>query len=240
MMNNNVPTIEVLAQNNSEEASKVSELWEEYAKSANRLRRAMRKAGIDNDLLTEVIFAAVTFYTHIRVVKPERVNRMNSKLSESPLSVLSDSKTEAIMEALSENPEYVGYFKRIDDRLNQLIKIVPSEYRNALYDIERAIGSTVSIVNEFTYKQGLQDGMSLTKQTTSNRKPNYFILEVESHRKDVHKLYGGRTGWLYKLVKTLREYVDEDEADQDLDRLRSGEITEDEVIRKSKKKNLQA
>jgi len=148
---------------------------------------------------------------------------------------LDDSRAEAIQEALSENPEYAGYFKRIDERLNQLIKIVPREYRNALYDIETALGNVVSIANEHAYKQGFQDGMSLAKQTTSTRKSNYFILEVESHRKDVHKLYGGRTGWLYKLVKTLREYVDEAEADHDLERLRAGEITEDDIFRKRKK-----
>ncbi|HYE82193.1 MAG TPA: hypothetical protein VEG39_08505 [Clostridia bacterium] len=156
--------------------------------------------------------------------------------SSTDTELLSDSRAEAIMEALSENPEYVGYFKRIDDRLNQLIKIVPKESRGALYEIETALGNVVSIANEYAYSRGLHDGMSLAKQTTSQRKPSYFILEVESRRKDVHKPYGGRTGWLYKLVKTLREYTDEAEADQDLDRLRSGEIPEEDIIWKRKKK----
>jgi hypothetical protein len=75
MMKNNVYAPEALAQKNSEEASILSEIWEEYVKSANRLRMEMRKSNIDNNLLTEVIFAAVNFYTHIRIVKPERVNR---------------------------------------------------------------------------------------------------------------------------------------------------------------------
>jgi hypothetical protein len=71
MIENTVSMPEALAQKNSEEASILSENWEEYVKSANRLRMEMRKANIDNDLLTEVIFAAVNFYTHIRIVKPE-------------------------------------------------------------------------------------------------------------------------------------------------------------------------
>jgi hypothetical protein len=91
-------------------------------------------------------------------------------------------------------------------------------------------------VNFCTYKKDFQDGVNLLKQTSAQRKPKYFILECESHRKDVHKLYGGRTGWLYKLVKTLREYVDEDEADRDLSMLRAGELTEDDVFRKRKRK----
>ena len=70
MIENTVSMPEALAQKNSEEASKLSELWEDYAKSASRLRGAMRKANIDNDLLTEVIFAAVAFYTRIRIVNP--------------------------------------------------------------------------------------------------------------------------------------------------------------------------
>lgn len=90
-------------------------------------------------------------------------------------------------------------------------------------------------VNFYTYRQSSQDSISLVKQTSSKRKPKYFILECESHRKDVFKPYGGRTGWLYKLVKTMREYTDEADADRDLARLKAGEITEDDIIRKRKK-----
>ena len=91
-------------------------------------------------------------------------------------------------------------------------------------------------VNLYTENQSFQDGMSLVKQTSSMRKPKYFILECESYRKDVIKPYGGRTGWLYKLVKTIREYTDEAEADQDLARLKAGELSEDDILRKRKKK----
>lgn len=143
--------------------------------------------------------------------------------------LLSDSRVEAIRDALSNNEELCSCFKQIDDHLNVLHKIVPKESRDALYKIENALSDIVSISNDLTYKQGFQDAMSLAKQTSSRRKPKYIVMEFESHRKDVIKLYGGRTGWLYKLTKVLREYTDEAEVDMDLARLRSGEITEDEL-----------
>ena len=104
MIENSVSMPEALAKKNSEEASILSEMWEEYNDSANRLRMEMRKSNIDNNLLTEVIFAAINFYTHIRIVKPERMNRINRRLSEGTLSVLDECRTKAILKALTENP----------------------------------------------------------------------------------------------------------------------------------------
>lgn len=159
-----------------------------------------------------------------------------SSNSSTATELLSDSRAEAIMEALSMNEEYVSFFKNIDVRLNQLHKIVPKEYRNALYDIEKSIGSIVGIVNEFTYKQGLENGMSLAKQIAPRKKPQYMIIEFESRRKDADRLYkGSKTGSIYRILKIVKEYTDEAEADRILARLKAGEISEEDIFRKRKK-----
>lgn len=87
--------------------------------------------------------------------------------SNNAMELLCDSGVETIRNILSENEEYVGCFKRIDDRLNELIQIVPKESRSALYEIEMTLNRILSIANELTYKQGFQDGISLAKQTAS-------------------------------------------------------------------------
>ena len=103
--------------------------------------------------------------------------------SSNVMDLLSDSRIEAINGILSEDQDYISGIKNIDDRLNQLLKIVPKESRDMLYEIEMTIGMVTAISKELAYIQGVQDGMSLTKQATSQRKPSYFILEVESRRK---------------------------------------------------------
>jgi len=62
LLNNNIPSPEVLKQRNREEAARLAEHWEKYAKSVNRLSRAMRKANIDIKLLRDVIEATKEFY----------------------------------------------------------------------------------------------------------------------------------------------------------------------------------
>lgn len=159
-----------------------------------------------------------------------------SSNSSTATELLSDSRAEAIMEALSMNEEYVSFFKNIDARLNELHKIVPKGYRNALYDIERDIGSIVGIANELAYRRGLEDGMSPDKQTASRRKPQYMIIEFESRRKDANRQYkGSKTGSIYRILKIVKEYTNEAEADRVLARLKAGEISEDDIFQKRKK-----
>jgi hypothetical protein len=153
--------------------------------------------------------------------------------SNTAIELLGASRVEAIRDALSDNEEFCSCMKKIDDRLNELHKIVPKESRDALYKIESALSDIITISIDLTYKQGFH-GINLVKLARANRKPKYIVMEFESHRKDVVKLYGGRTGWLYKLTKVLREYTDEAEVDQDMAKLKSGEITEDDIIRKRK------
>lgn len=159
---------------------------------------------------------------------------MNSKLSESPLNTLCDSRIEAIRGILSENEESVSCFKLIDDRLNELHKIVPKESRKALYEIEMTINRIVSIANELTYKRGFQEGMGLMKLPKTSRRPQYMIIEFESKRKDAYGIYKWTS--IYKILRFVKEYTSEEEADQDLTRLINGEATEDDILRRRKRK----
>lgn len=164
--------------------------------------------------------------------------QQTGNLLNTTMNLLSDSRIEEIWsDTLSNNDEYVSCFKGIDDRLNKLLPITPKDARNSLYEIERSVNEIVSTSNDKTYRRGFQDGISLLlelmrKQRATSQRPRYILLECESRRKDAYRPYGGKTGWVYKLARVLKEYVNEAEADQDMARLRIGEITESELIRK--------
>jgi hypothetical protein len=79
--------------------------------------------------------------------------------------------------------------------------------------------------------------MSEAKQVVANRKPKYIAMEFESRRKDAYRRYkGSKTGSIYKILKVVKEYTDEAEVDQDLARLKAGEISEDDIIWKRKRR----
>jgi hypothetical protein len=62
MMPNIVVTPEILTQKNREEAVRLSELWEEYAERVNLLTDLIIKAGINPELLTDVVRATINLY----------------------------------------------------------------------------------------------------------------------------------------------------------------------------------
>lgn len=164
----------------------------------------------------------------------------SSKLFNSVIDLLTDNQIDAVWsEILSSNEECIGCFKLIDDRLNELLTIVPQDARNSLYVIEKSVNEIVSTSNDKMYRRGFQDGINLLlemiqgKQCNTGSKPKYMLLECESCRKDAQRIYAGsKTGMIYKLVRILNEYTDEAEADKTMDRLTAGEITENDLVRR--------
>ena len=138
------------------EKDEVGKLWGDYSVKYNRLSDELSKANIDIQLLVGVVRATKTFYTY-------------RKPSEKLMSILSNSRAVAIRDILSENEELCSCFKLIDDSLNELHKIVPKESRDALYMIENALSSIVSISNDLTYQQGFQDSINLLIQSKVDR-----------------------------------------------------------------------
>lgn len=144
------------------------------------------------------------------------------------VTTLTNSKIDEVREALCDNPDFCRFFKNIDDRLNELLPIVPAEAQNKLYEAETAVNGIIHAVLDVTYRKGVQDAVKLTD---TGRKPKYICLEMESHRKDALKLHSwSKTGWAYKITRILKEYTDEAEADRDMARLKTGEITEGDLI----------
>lgn len=62
MMTNIVVAPELLRQRNREEAIRLSELWEDYAEKINLLTDLIIKAGINPELLTDVVRATINLY----------------------------------------------------------------------------------------------------------------------------------------------------------------------------------
>jgi hypothetical protein len=61
-MTNIVVAPEILKQKNREEAIRLSGAWEDYAEKVNSLTDLIIKAGIEPELLTDVIRATITLY----------------------------------------------------------------------------------------------------------------------------------------------------------------------------------
>ena len=107
-----------------------------------------------------------------------------------------------------------------------MLPITPMNARNKLYEIESGVNEIVDV----SFRQGIHEGINLLLevigdgQAAVGRKTQYMCLEMESRRKEVRG--SGRSGWIYKIVRVVREYTNESEADQDLAGLKSGEITE--------------
>ena len=140
------------------------------------------------------------------------------------MNKITSAKMDEIRQALCDSREFSKLFKTFDDRLNELLPVTQKDFRCKLYDIERTVNEIINISNDAGYQKGVQDAAKLT---STGGKARYMCLSVESHRKEVRG--SGRSGWIYKICKVVKEYVDEAKADNDIARLKAGEISEYEL-----------
>ena len=138
---------------------------------------------------------------------------------------LTASKIDSIRENVCNSRDFCKNFKIFDDRLNDVLPIVPEESRAALYDIESAVNEIIQAIMVAAYQKGVND-----TRKNADKKAEYVCLEFESRRKDANRLFSGsKTGWIYKILRVVKEYTNESQADIDIERLMAGEITEFEL-----------
>lgn len=157
-----------------------------------------------------------------------------NKYREDGISVLGRLTNEEFMqdmyELLSEDEGYQAAFKRIEKAASSL----PIEIVN---EIESAYCLQLAITQETMYRKGFRDGVNLIlelagcKSLNAARRPEYMCIELESRRKDAARKYPGmKSGTIYKLIRVIKEYTSETEADRDMEALLSGRITEADIV----------
>lgn len=140
---------------------------------------------------------------------------------------MSDIKSRTI-----ENEEIGKLWEDYSKKYNRL----SDELSKANIDIQLLVEAVRATKAFYTYKQDLNNDANIVKKIPGSRKPKYIAMEFESRRKDAYRRYkGSKTGSIYKILRIVKEYTNEAEADLDLARLKAGEISEDDVIRKKKK-----
>lgn len=133
--------------------------------------------------------------------------------------------------SLKTDPRFDQEYTAIKNILNELPIHDNGEF---VYDVAKRLANEYSLGLSFIfnlYNFGFIQGKRAEKKAATSKKPKYMLLECESRRKDAQRIHAGsKTGMISKLVRILKEYTDEAEADRDMARLKADEITESDLI----------